>query len=175
MGNVLDTLRCKQPVRTVTWTSWSCCSSTTWTWSRRFAVIRLPTSFTRHRYGSANVLTSAHCYSGQGRGSGRAPCRVRGWGLRHRGAAKGRSRLERQKQAEADAAAHSRQQGPLAGGQDSPWLWLPPQPAGILSFLDHGNLCLYKISSILKRYTKTVTHTHIISGFGRWYAPAWRH
>lgn len=60
MGNVLDTLRCKQPVRTVTWTSWSCCSSTTWTWSQRFAVIRLPTSFTLHRYDSANGVTFWH-------------------------------------------------------------------------------------------------------------------
>lgn len=83
----------------------------------------------------ASRLTSTHCYSGQGRRPRRAPRSVWRRGLRHRGAAEGWSRLECQKQAQADAVTHSCQQGPLAGGQDSPGLWLSPQPAGSYSSL----------------------------------------
>lgn len=133
MGNVLDTLLCRQPVRMVTWTSWSCCSNTTWTWNLRLDLIRFTTLFACicMILGIASRLTCTHCYSGQGWRPRRAPRSVWWWGLRHRGAAEGWSRLECQKQAEADTITHSRQQGPLAGGQDSPGLWLPPQPAGI--------------------------------------------
>lgn len=133
MDNVLDTQLCKQQVRMATWTSWSCCLNTTWTWNLRLGSIRFTTSFT----GVCMILvivsplTSTHCYSGQGWGPRRAPRSIWGWGLCHRGAAEGWSRFERQKQAEADTITHSCQQGPLAGGQDSAGLWLPPQPAGI--------------------------------------------
>lgn len=93
----------------------------------------------------ASCLTSTHCYSGQGWRPRRAPCSIWWWGLRHRGAAEGWSRLECQKQAEADAITHSCQQGPLAGGQDSPGLWLPPQPAGIYLPLTK-EICAFRLA-----------------------------